>query len=50
MYHSFGTFVFVNYFRTYPDHKLTGIIDAGGAPLRFYPILLGILSGAYAAS
>lgn len=39
MHHSFGSSVLVNYLRTYPDHKITGIIDTGGAPIRFYPTI-----------
>ena len=40
VFHSFGTFRAANYFRKYPDnHRITGIIDLGGAPVRFYPII-----------
>lgn len=40
LYHSFGTFSLVNYLRLYgQDHRIAGLIDIGGASIRFYPLL-----------
>jgi hypothetical protein len=33
----------MNYLRLFPDHKVSGIIDVGGAPIRFYPLLINLI-------
>ena len=40
-YHSFGTFFWIAYLHFYPQiiKRTVGIIDLGGAPIRFYPLL-----------
>lgn len=37
MYHSFGTFVLINYLKYYNSSRVIGLIDLGGAPIRYYP-------------
>ena len=40
VFHSFGTLRAAYYLHKYKDdHRITGIIDLGGAPIRFYPML-----------
>lgn len=34
----------MNYFRMFPDHKISGLIDIGGAPIQFYPRLAKLIS------
>lgn len=39
VYHSFGTFVAVYYFKNFYEkekHRIKGIIELGGAPIRVY--------------
>lgn len=43
VYHSFGSFTVGTYFDIYPDHRISGIIDVGGAPITFYPFLLQLI-------
>jgi pimeloyl-ACP methyl ester carboxylesterase len=37
VYHSFGTYIFAQYCQIYKNDRIIGIIDAGGAPIRYYP-------------
>jgi predicted alpha/beta hydrolase family esterase len=39
VYHSFGTYIFANYCRFFSYDRIVGIIDIGGAPIRFYPVI-----------
>ncbi len=39
MYHSFGTFILIQYFKYYSSSRVVGLIDLGGVPIRFYPFL-----------
>ena len=39
IYHSFGSFLSYLFFQLYPQVKVKGIIDLGGVPLRFYPLI-----------
>lgn len=38
VYHSFGTYIFAQYCQMFKNDRIIGIIDAGGAPIRFYPV------------
>lgn len=45
IFHSFGTFTFTTYLKLFKhDHRVSGIIDLGGASIRFYPLLLSFVS------
>lgn len=39
VYHSFGTYIFAQYCQMFKNDRIIGIIDVGGAPIRFYPII-----------
>lgn len=38
IYHSFGTYIFAQYCQMFKNDRIIGLIDIGGAPIRFYPI------------
>jgi predicted alpha/beta hydrolase family esterase len=38
VYHSFGTYILIQYFKFYSSSRVVGLIDLGGAPIRFYPL------------
>lgn len=41
----------MNYFRLFQDdHRISGLIDIGGAPIRYYPLLLGLVATHYQKS
>lgn len=37
VYHSFGTYLASTYFSMFPQNRIVGMIDIGGAPIRFTP-------------
>lgn len=43
IYHSFGTYIFAQYCHMFKNDRIIGVIDVGGAPIRFYPILKSYL-------
>ena len=43
VYHSFGTYIFAQYCHMFKNDRIIGIIDIGGAPIRFYPIIKSYL-------
>ena len=48
VYHSFGTYLALAYLEVFKnDHKISGLIDIGGAPIRFYPVLLSVIKTTY---
>jgi|688.fasta_scaffold1660926_1 predicted alpha/beta hydrolase family esterase len=38
IYHSFGTYIFAQYCQMFKNDRIIGLIDVGGAPIRFYPV------------
>ena len=48
IYHSFGTYLALVYLEVFKnDHRISGLIDIGGAPIRFYPVLLSVIKTTY---
>lgn len=39
IYHSFGTYILASYLELYKPDRVIGMIDMGGAPIRYYPFL-----------
>jgi pimeloyl-ACP methyl ester carboxylesterase len=39
VFHSFGTYIASSYFHLFPHDRIIGLIDIGGAPIRFNPYL-----------
>lgn len=39
VYHSFGTYIAASYCQKFKNERIIGIIEVGGAPIRFYPVL-----------
>jgi pimeloyl-ACP methyl ester carboxylesterase len=37
VYHSFGTYITSSYVYLFPSNRVIGMMDVGGAPLRFSP-------------
>ena len=44
VYHSFGAYIFAQYCQIFKNDRIIGIIDAGGAPIRFYPAIQSFVS------
>lgn len=39
LYHSFGSYIAIQYLKHFPTHRIIGLIDIGGVPIRSYKIL-----------
>ena len=39
VYHSFGSYAALVYFHLFHETPIKGIMDLGGAPIRFYPMI-----------